>query len=143
MTTKTFIFLKPDAIERKLAGKIISRFEEKGFSIVEVRCVVATSALLESHYAEHKEKPFFSGLVNALVGKTVVCIVWQGSTNIVSQVRTMIGDANPEKRLPGTIRGDYSSELVSNLIHSSDSAEAVKREIEIWLPFTAAAPSPH
>lgn len=132
MTENTFIFLKPDAVERKMMGKIISRFEEKGFNLIRIKTVIATEEILKQHYEEHKEKSFFAGLVESLVNTTVVCMVWQGPSGTIAQVRTMVGDANPEKRLPGTIRGDYSADKRANLIHSSDSVAAAERETNLW-----------
>lgn len=132
MTENTFTFLKPDALQRGLAGKIISRFEEKGLKLSTTKFICATKEILEKHYEEHKEKPFFSGLVNSLVNQNVLCLVWSGPAGTIAQVRTMIGDANPEKRLPGTIRGDYSAEKLANLIHSSDCADSVERETKLW-----------
>ncbi len=129
---KTFTFLKPDAIERNLVGKIITRFEEKGFNLVLIKNVVATREILEKHYEEHAGKDFYESLVSTLAGKTVICMVWQGPLSTVQQVRTMVGDANPEKRIPGTIRGDYSAEKIGNLIHSSDSCDSARREMTLW-----------
>lgn len=130
----TFIFLKPDAIERGLVGKILARFEEKGFSITYVTQKIATVELLEQHYAEHREKPFFRKLVESIANKNIICVTLSGPTaDTVQLVRQMIGEASPLKRTPGTIRGDYACEQTNNLIHSSDSTDAVIRESGIWL----------
>ena len=131
-TLSTFVLLKPDAVERGLIGKIISRFEEKGLQLQEIQCVVATRTILQVHYAEHEGKPFYENLINAFVNKKVVCMVWSGPSDIVAQVRTMVGATKPADRMAGTIRGDFSCETQRNVVHASDSDAAAAREIKLW-----------
>ena len=130
--TSTFVMLKPDALQRGLVGKIITRFEEKGLVLERICSKNATVAMLRQHYAEHEGKPFFGGLIDSMRDQPVICMVWQGPSDIVAQVRTMVGATSPADRLPGTIRGDYSHERQRNLVHASDSDSAAKREILVW-----------
>lgn len=128
----TFVMLKPDALQRGLVGKIVTRFEEKGLVLARICNKNATVALLRQHYAEHEGKTFFGGLIDSMRDQPVICMVWQGSNDVVAQVRAMVGATNPADRLPGTIRGDFSLERQRNLVHASDSDAAAQREILIW-----------
>lgn len=127
----TFVLLKPDAVQRGLIGKIISRFEEKGLVLQQICNKKASAALLQAHYAEHQGKPFFGPLVDSMKDQTVICMIWSGPADIVAQVRTMVGATNPSERAPGTIRG-VSFERQRNLVHASDSDAAAARETAIW-----------
>lgn len=132
--SETFVLLKPETIYRGSVGEIISRFERKGLQIRAISQKVATAQLLEAHYAEHRGKPFFESLVQSMAEQNVICIVLYGPTaDTVALVRAMVGDADPLKRLPGTIRFDYSCEKTKNFIHASDSSGAAIREKSLWM----------
>ena len=129
---KTFLMLKPDCVKRKLVGEIISRFERKGFNMLHMAKLTPTRKMLEAHYAEHKDKPFFEELILFMLSGDVVAMVWEG-VDIINVSRGMMGTSYPEQPAPGTIRGDYAPTRRHNLIHGSDSVEAAKREINIWV----------
>jgi nucleoside-diphosphate kinase len=128
---RTFIALKPDAVQRGLVGEIISRFEKKGYKLVALKMLTPSKTLAENHYAEHKGKPFFDGLVSFLTSGPVVGMVWEGK-GVVATSRLMIGATNPLTSAPGTIRGDYAIDVGRNIVHGSDSVESAKREISLW-----------
>jgi len=130
---RTFIAIKPDAVQRGLAGEILGRFERRGFKVVALKMMTASRELAEEHYAEHKEKPFFGSLVEFLTSSPVVAIVLEAS-DAVTLSRKMIGATRPEEALAGTIRGDYTVDLQANLIHGSDSPESAARELKLWFP---------
>jgi nucleoside-diphosphate kinase len=123
--------IKPDAIERKLIGKIISRIEDRGIKIVAMKYIHMTREHAETHYAEHKEKPFFNELVEFITSGPVVPMVLEAE-NAVAMVRKMMGETHPQNSAPGTIRGDFGIELTKNIVHGSDSVETAKREISIF-----------
>ncbi|KAG4075290.1 hypothetical protein HA402_003081 [Bradysia odoriphaga] len=128
---RTFIMIKPDGIQRGLIGEIIQRFERKGFKLVAMKLLQADKTLLMDHYKELSDKPFFENLVK-YVGSGPVCpMVWEG-LNVVKTGRSMLGETDPSKALPGTIRGDYSIAIGRNVIHGSDSVESAEREINLW-----------
>ncbi|XP_055927555.1 nucleoside diphosphate kinase-like [Argiope bruennichi] len=128
---RTFIMIKPDGVQRGLVGKIISRFEEKGFKLVAMKFMQASQELLEKHYAELSGRPFFAGLVNYMQLGPVVPMVWEG-LNIVKTARDIIGATNPMDSLPGTIRGDLCVQVGRNIIHGSDSLPSAEKEISLW-----------
>ena len=128
---RTLVLLKPDAVQRRLMGRIISRIEEKGLKIVAMKMIQVTRELAERHYAEHKEKPFFGELVSFITSGPVVAMVVEGPS-AVEVVRKMMGNTNPLEAAPGTIRGDYGLSITMNLIHGSDSPETSAREIPIF-----------
>lgn len=128
---RTFIALKPDAVQRGLVGEIISRFEKKGYKLVALKMMTPSKSLAENHYAEHKGKPFFDGLVGFLTSGPVVGMVWEGK-GVVATARLMIGATNPLASASGTIRGDYAVDVGRNIVHGSDSVESAKREISLW-----------
>ncbi|MCD6541409.1 nucleoside-diphosphate kinase [Candidatus Bipolaricaulota bacterium] len=128
---RTLVLLKPDAVQRRLMGRIISRIEEKGLKIVAMKMIQVTRELAERHYAEHKEKPFFGELVSFITSGPVVAMVVEGPSAI-EVVRKMMGKTNPLEAAPGTIRGDYGLSITMNLIHGSDSPETSAREIPIF-----------
>lgn len=130
---KTFIMIKPDGVERKLIGKIVSRFEEKGFNLVATKFEVMNEDVARMHYVEHLDKPFYDSLVEFITSGPVFCMVIEGE-NVVELSRVMIGATNPLAMIPGTIRGDYSANLSKNIIHGSDSVESANREISIHFP---------
>ena len=131
---RTFVICKPDAVERGLVGKIISRFEDKGLKIVASELRLADSATLDQHYEEHVEKGFYPDL-KAFMGRSpVMAMVLQGPDDTYAMVRSMMGATNPADSPAGTIRGDFGTEMTENLVHGSDSNESAAREISIWFP---------
>ncbi|MDI9646372.1 MAG: nucleoside-diphosphate kinase [Archaeoglobales archaeon] len=128
---RTFVMLKPDAVQRGIVGEIISRFERKGFKIVAMKMLKISRELAEKHYAEHKGKPFFEGLLNYITSSPVIAMVIEGK-NAVKVVRSIVGATNPAEAQPGTIRGDYGLDVGRNVIHASDSLESAKREIALF-----------
>ncbi|XP_019700349.1 nucleoside diphosphate kinase [Harpegnathos saltator] len=128
---RTFIMIKPDGVQRGLIGKIIQRFEDKGFKLLAMKMVWPTESLLKEHYADLASKPFFSGLVKYMSSGPVVPMVWEG-LDVVKTGRVMLGETNPKDSAPGTIRGDYCIQVGRNIIHGSDSVESAKKEIKLW-----------
>lgn len=128
---KTLVLVKPDGVAKKLTGEIIARLERRGLTVVALKMLRLERAKAELHYAEHKEKPFFGGLVAFITSGPVVAIV-VGGENAVKAVRTMMGPTNPADAAPGTIRGDFALNLRENVIHGSDSPESAAREIAIY-----------
>lgn len=128
---RTFIMVKPDGVQRGLVGKIIQRFEDKGFRLVAAKFIQADEVLLTKHYADLAGKPFFGGLIRYMISDPVFATVWEGK-NVVKTGRVMLGETNPADSKPGTIRGDYCIEVGRNIIHGSDSVESAKKEIALW-----------
>ena len=128
---RTFIMIKPDAVQRGLIGEIINRFVKKGYKLVAMKLMQIPRSLAEQHYAEHKDKPFFESLIQYITSAPVVAMVWEGK-EIVATARVMIGATDPLKAAPGSIRGTYGVDLGRNVIHASDSKESAKREIELF-----------
>ncbi len=137
MTDRTLVLCKPDAVERRLVGEIVSRFERKGLRIAEMRMMTIDEDLAGRHYAEHVDKPFFKDLVTFITRGPVVAMIVEGP-EAPAVVRTLMGTTNPRQAAPGTIRGDLAVELTENLVHGSDSPESAAREIAL---FFGAAPS--
>jgi nucleoside-diphosphate kinase len=133
---RTFLMIKPDGVQRKLVGKLMQRFEEKGFELLGAKLMHVTREQAEAHYAEHREKPFFGELVQFITSGPVFAMVWQG-TNVIQLSRAMMGKTNPLDAAPGTIRGDFAVEVGSNVIHGSDSRESAEREIANFFPEAA------
>lgn len=128
---RTLIILKPDAIQRGLVGRIITRFEEKGLHLVAVKFLIAPEPLLEKHYEVHKGKPFYEKLVSFMGSSPVLAMVWEG-VGAVAICRNMMGATFGSKADPGTIRGDFGVSNSFNLIHGSDSEETASFEINLW-----------
>ncbi|MCD5405821.1 MAG: nucleoside-diphosphate kinase [Desulfotomaculum sp.] len=128
---RTFIMIKPDAVQRGLIGEIINRFVKKGYKLIAMKLMQIPRSLAEQHYAEHKDKPFFESLIQYITSAPVVAMVWEGK-EIVATARVMIGATDPLKAAPGSIRGTYGVDLGRNVIHASDSKESAKREIELF-----------
>ncbi|KXI33951.1 nucleoside-diphosphate kinase [Bacillus safensis] len=128
---KTFLMIKPDGVERQLIGDIVSRFEKKGLQLVGAKLMSIPKEVAETHYGEHKEKPFFGELVDFITSGPVFAMVWQGE-QVVDVTRQIIGKTNPKEALPGTIRGDYGLTVGKNIIHGSDSPESAEREINLF-----------
>ena len=128
---RTLILLKPDAVQRRLVGRIIARIEEKGLKIVGLKMIRVSRELAEKHYAEHREKPFYPELVSFITSAPVVAMVVEGP-RAVEVVRKMMGKTNPLEAEPGTIRGDFGLSVTMNLIHGSDSPASAAREIALF-----------
>jgi len=128
---KTFIMVKPDGVQRGLIGEIVSRFEKKGLKLVGAKLMQVSQELAETHYGEHKEKPFFGELVDFITSGPVFAMVWEGE-NAINIARTMIGATNPAEASPGSIRGDFGVTVGKNVIHGSDSKESAEREINLF-----------
>jgi nucleoside-diphosphate kinase len=128
---RTYLMIKPDGVQRNLIGEVVSRFEKKGFTLVGAKLMTLSKEIAETHYAEHKERPFFGELVSFITSGPVFAMVWEGE-NVISTARTMMGTTNPAEAAPGTIRGDYGVQVSMNVIHGSDSSESAEREISIF-----------
>ena len=131
MTERTLVLVKPDGVQRQLAGRILARYEERGLKLVGLKLVHVDRELAERHYAVHKGKPFFEGLVAFITSGPLVAIALEGP-NAISLVRTMNGATKPADAVPGTIRGDLAVEMGQNLVHASDSPESAETELAIW-----------
>ena len=125
--------IKPDAMQRGLAGEILSRFEQRGLEVRAAKLVNVGRELAERHYAEHREKPFFGELTDFITSAPTLALVLEGDAAI-AVVRTTIGATDPTNADPGTIRGDLALAMPNNLVHGSDSAESAEREIALWFP---------
>ncbi|XP_071489020.1 nucleoside diphosphate kinase B-like [Diadema antillarum] len=128
---RTFIMVKPDGVQRGLIADIVKRFEQRGYKMVAAKFMKAEEALLNQHYGDLKEKPFFPGLIKFISSGPVFAMVWEGK-DVVKQGRAMLGETDPLKSKPGSIRGDYSIDLGRNICHGSDSVETAKKEIALW-----------
>jgi nucleoside-diphosphate kinase len=128
---RSLILIKPDAVQRRLAGEIIRRIEVRGFTIRAGRLLTASRELGETHYAEHREKPFFGELVDFITSGPTWALVVEGE-GAIATLRSTIGATNPAAAAPGTIRGDLAVSMPDNLVHGSDSPESAEREISLW-----------
>lgn len=128
---RTLVLLKPDCLQRRLIGRMISRFEEKGLHLIALKMLQVTPDLAKQHYAEHVEKPFYPGLEAFITAAPVIAIVVEGLETI-RVVREMLGATSGLKAAPGTIRGDFGSSRQMNLVHASDGADAAAREIQLY-----------
>ncbi|HZK86103.1 MAG TPA: nucleoside-diphosphate kinase [Desulfosporosinus sp.] len=128
---KTFVMLKPDAVQRGLVGEIIARFEKKGFKLAGMKFLQVDRALAEAHYAEHRGKGFFEPTVTYIMSSPVVAMVWQGR-NAVALARRLMGSTKPGEADPGSIRGMYGIDVSRNIIHGSDSLTSAEREIALY-----------
>ncbi|ACB85179.1 nucleoside-diphosphate kinase [Natranaerobius thermophilus] len=128
---QTFVMVKPDGVERGLVGEIISRLENKRLNLRKITMLEVSKELAQTHYQEHRDKPFFNDLINYITSGPVVAMVWEGD-NVIEVVRKLIGDTDPKKAAPGTIRGDLALDITYNLVHGSDSEDTAKREINLF-----------
>jgi len=131
MRERTLVLIKPDGMQRSLAGEIIARLESRGLQIVGLRMLRVDDALAKTHYAEQEGKPFFDGLVDYITSSPIIAAVLEG-THAIDVVRNTIGKTNPADAQPGTIRGDLALEMGRNLIHGSDGPESAAREIALF-----------
>ncbi len=128
---RTLVLIKPDAMQRGLAGEIVARLERRGLRIIAMRLFQMDEPLARHHYAEHEGKPFYEGLISFITSCPIIAAVFEG-TNAVEVVRKIMGATNPAAAEPGTIRGDLALETRLNLIHGSDSLESAQREIALF-----------
>jgi nucleoside-diphosphate kinase len=128
---RTLVLIKPDGVQRQLVGRIIDRYEERGLKLVGLKLIQVDRALAERHYAAHREKPFFAGLVDFIVSSPLVAAALEGP-NAIAVVRAINGATRPHEAAPGTIRGDYALETAQNIVHASDGAEAAVAELALW-----------
>lgn len=132
---RTFVMVKPDGVNRRCIGEIISRFERRGLKLVAAKFMRISEALAKRHYAEHVGKPFYPDLEAFITSGPVFTMVWEGEQSI-ELVRTMMGKTDPKQSAPGTIRGDLGISKGMNLIHGSDGPESAKREISLFFEDT-------
>ena len=128
---RTLVLVKPDAMQRRLAGEIIGRFEARGLTLRAARLVLVDRELAGEHYAEHAEKPFFGELVDFITSGPTWALVVEGE-GAIATMRTTIGATNPADATPGSIRGDLALAMPNNLVHGSDSPESAEREVALW-----------
>ena len=131
MTERTLVLVKPDGVQRLLAGRIIARYEERGLKIVGLKLVQVDRELAERHYAVHRDKPFFGGLVDFITSGPLVALALEGP-NSIAIVRAINGATRPHEAAPGTIRGDFALETAQNIVHASDSTETAAFELDLW-----------
>lgn len=128
---RTLVVAKPDAVQRGLVGEVFARYERRGLQLIGCKLMQVPRALAEEHYAEHKGKPFFAGLVSFITSSPVVAAVFAGP-EAIALIRTMNGATNPANAAPGTVRGDFGVDVGRNLVHASDGGESAAREIALW-----------
>lgn len=134
MTERTLVLIKPDGVQRRLIGEIISRIEAKGLTVAALELKTVSDELARAHYAEHEGKPFFPSLLEFITSGPVVAAILEGP-RAVAAFRQLAGGTDPvEKATPGTIRGDLGLETQFNLVHGSDSPDSAVREIDLWFP---------
>lgn len=131
MIERTLVLVKPDGVQRLLVGRILARYEERGLKIAGLKLMRVDRNLAERHYAVHREKPFFAGLVEFIISGPVVALALEGP-DAVAMVRAMNGATRPAQADPGTIRGDLALETAQNLVHASDSPETAEAELALW-----------
>lgn len=131
MAERTLVLIKPDAMQRRLAGEILGRLEQRGLTVRAAKLMQVDRDLAGRHYEEHKEKPFFDELVEFITSSPTLALVLEGES-AVTVVRTTMGATNPSNAAPGTIRGDLALAMPDNLVHGSDSLESAEREIALW-----------
>ncbi len=130
---KTLVIIKPDGIQKNIIGEIISRIEKKGLKILNMKMTKLSRELAEKLYEEHRNKPFFKSLVNFITSAPIIVMIVEGE-DVISIFRSMMGPTDPKNAAPGTIRGDYGTDIERNIIHGSDSIESAKREVDLFFP---------
>lgn len=128
---QTFVFIKPDGVQRGLVGEVIARLERRGLRLTAAKFMAVSNELAEEHYGIHKGKPFYEGLIEYIVSAPVMAMVWEGP-NAVAAVRQTMGATKPTEAAPGTVRHDFGLEVGRNLTHASDSPENGQKEIALW-----------
>lgn len=131
---RSVVLIKPDGMKKKVVGEVISRFEKAGLSLVGLKMLVLTNALLDIWYAHHKDKPFFPQLKAFMKQTPVIAMLWEGE-NVVAKIRELCGPTDSTKALKGTIRGDFGESIQENIVHASDSVETAEKEVGLmFLP---------
>lgn len=130
---KTLVLVKPDGVQKKICGEVISRFERKGLSIEAIRMEQISPELAKKHYAVHEGKPFFDGLIQFITSGPLLAMVISGE-NAIAAVRQINGATNPIEAVPGSIRGDFATSIDENIVHASDAPETAAQEIALWFP---------
>lgn len=133
MTERSLVLVKPDGVQRLLVGRVLARLEDKGLKLAGLKLVAVSRELAEQHYAVHRERPFFAGLVAFITSGPLVAIAVEGP-NAIAVVRSMVGQTRPWEAAPGTIRGDFALEVSQNLIHASDGPDTAAAELALWFP---------
>lgn len=128
---RTFVIIKPDAVQRGLIGEIIARLERRGLKTVGMKFIQVSEELARQHYAVHEGKPFFEGLIQYITSAPVVAMVLEG-TDAIAAVRNTLGATKPSEAAPGTIRADFGLEIGRNLVHGSDGSDTAASEIALW-----------
>jgi len=128
---RTFIILKPDAVQRQLVGQLTSRFEQRGLKIVAMKFMQVSLELAQEHYAVHKERPFFNDLIAYITSSPVVAMALAGP-DAIRVTRSTVGGTNPVEAAPGSIRGDFGMQIGRNLVHASDGPETAEAEVALW-----------
>ena len=128
---RSLVLIKPDAMQRGLAGTIITRLEEQGLKLVAIKMLHPDKALARRHYAIHKDKPFFNGLVDYISSAPILAAVFEGE-GAIAEIRKIMGATDPAKAEAGTIRGDFGIDIEHNSVHGSDSAETAEKEIKLF-----------
>ena len=131
MIERTLVLVKPDGVQRQLVGRILARYEDRGLKLVGLKLVHIDRAMAEAHYAVHRDKPFFAGLVAFITTGPLVALALEGP-DAIAVVRTINGATRPAQAAPGTIRGDFALETAQNLVHASDSPETAAAELALW-----------
>ncbi len=131
MTERTLVLIKPDGVQRLLVGRILARFEERGLKLAALKLVRVDRPFAERHYAIHRGKPFFEGLLDFITSGPLVALALDGP-NAIAVVRSMVGATRPHEAAPGSIRGDLAVETAQNLVHASDAAETAAAELALW-----------
>ncbi len=133
MNETTLVLIKPGGVTRNLIGEITRRIEARGLKVTGMKLIRADRSTVETHYAEHKERPFFNDVCDYLTSDPIVAMAING-TNAVKAIRSMMGATNPIEAMPGTVRGDFALSIDDNLTHSSSDPEAAARELALWFP---------
>jgi len=131
VSERTLVLVKPDGVQRQLVGRIVARYEERGLKIVGLKLVHVDRDFAGRHYAAHREKPFFAGLVDFITSAPLVAVALEGP-NAIAIVRAINGATRPHEAAPGTVRGDFALETAQNIVHASDGPEAATSELELW-----------
>ena len=131
MAEQTLVLVKPDGVQRGLAGEVITRLERRGLKLVGMKLMQVSDELARQHYGEHVDRPFFAGLVSFITSSPIVAMVWEAN-NAVEIVRNTMGQTNPVNSAAGTIRGDLGIDIGRNLVHGSDSPESAEREVNLF-----------
>ena len=131
MIERTLVLIKPDGVQRLLVGRVLERYESRGLKLVGLKLVLVDRVLAERHYAVHREKRFFNGLVDFITSGPLVALALEGP-DAIAVVRTINGATRPNEAAPGTIRGDFALETAQNLVHASDGLETAAAELALW-----------